>query len=99
MGDEEITRAKLKSAGFSDIEIYRRIEAPICMGQNDEEALAYQTQIGPAGEIVYMAGQQGLERLPEINNSLIDAMKEYKRDNGYFLPSCTYAIMARKAHG
>lgn len=98
MGEEETTRLKLSAAGFSNIEVYRKIEAPICMGRDEEEALAYQTQVGPAGEVVYMAEQKGQEKLPFITKALIDAMQRYKNDKGYYLPSCTYAIVARKAH-
>ena len=97
MGDEQTTRAKLKSAGFEEIEIYKKIETPICMGHTNEEALAYQTQVGPAGEIVYMANEKGQQRLPYINEALINAMQPYKRDDGYYLPSTAWAIMARKS--
>ena len=96
MGDEETTRAKLRIAGFSNVEVYRKMEAPICMGRDDEEALAYQTQIGPAGEIIYMAGTEGKEKLPEINSTLLDVIKDYKRQDGYYLPSTAWAIMATK---
>lgn len=96
MADEQVTRGKLKAAGFSDVEVYQRQLAPICMGLNAEEALAYQTQVGPAGEIVYMAYELGQKKLPEINQTLLDAMQPYRQPEGYYLPSCSYAIMARK---
>jgi SAM-dependent methyltransferase len=97
MADEETDRAILKAAGFTDIAFFRRIDADICIGTSLEEAIDYQILVGPSGEIIREAGEEGLRKLPEIRAELHALMAAHQRDDGHvYLPSGTWAIMARK---
>lgn len=97
MADEETDRAILKAAGFVDVVFFRRIDADICIGTSLEEAIDYQILVGPSGEIVREAGEEGQRKLPEIRAELRALMAAHQHDDGrVYLPSSTWAIMARK---
>jgi SAM-dependent methyltransferase len=98
MADEATDRAMLKAAGFTQVELFERIDADICIGSSVEEAIDYQILVGPSGEIVREAGAQGERELPLIRADLRALLERYRRDDGsVWMPSSTWAIMARKA--
>ena len=66
------------------------------MGTNLEEAIDFQILVGPSGEIIREAGDEGQEKLPTIRQEMKDFLGQYLRDDGVYLPSSTWAIMARK---
>jgi ubiquinone/menaquinone biosynthesis C-methylase UbiE len=94
--DEETDRRMLEAAGFSKVELFDRIDADVCVGRTVEEAIDYQILVGPSGEIVREAGEEGKRRLPEIRSALSKLMQPNLRENGVYLPSSTWAIVARK---
>jgi len=96
MASEETDRAMLQAAGFPQIEVFRRIDADVCVGRNIEEAIDYQILVGPSGEIVREAGEEGQRKLRDIRDDLRRFLTAYARDEGVFMPSSTWAIMARK---
>lgn len=96
MASEETDRAMLEAAGFPEVELFEQIDADICIGRDIEEAIEYQILVGPSGEIVREAGEEGQRKLPEIRRDLRALLEPYARDGGVFMPSSTWAIMARK---
>lgn len=96
MADEETTRGMMKAAGFNQVDLFKRIDADICIGTSVEEAIDYQILVGPSGEIIREAGELGQQKLPIIRKKLTTLMKEYLRADGVYMPSSTWAIMARK---
>jgi ubiquinone/menaquinone biosynthesis C-methylase UbiE len=95
-GDEETDRAMLAAAGFQRVERFERIDADICVGETLGEAIEYQLLVGPSGEIVREAGEEGKRRLPEIRTRLEAMLRGYERESGVFMPSSTWLIVARK---
>jgi ubiquinone/menaquinone biosynthesis C-methylase UbiE len=95
--DDETDRRMLAAAGFSSIEAFDRIDADICVGRTVEEAVDYQIFVGPSGEIVREAGEEGTRRLPAIRAELEELMRAHQRPNGVYLRSGTWAIVARKS--
>ncbi len=95
--DEETDRAMLKSAGFTNIELFKRIDADVRVGTSVDEAVDYQILVGPSGEIIREAGDEGQRKLPLIRKEMADYMRRHVRADGtVWLPSSTWAIMARK---
>jgi len=41
MAGEETDRAMLEAAGFSEVDVFKRIDADICVGTDLEEAIDY----------------------------------------------------------
>ena len=96
MASEETDCAMLQAAGFSKIELFKQIDADVCIGRDIEEAIDYQLLVGPSGEIVREAGDLGQQKLPALREDLRALMTPYLRDDGVWMPSSTWAIMARK---
>ena len=86
MAGEDTDRAMLQAAGFPEVEVFKQIDADVCIGRD----------IGPSGEIIREAGDEGQRKLPEVRSDLRDLMSPYLREEGVFMPSSTWAIMARK---
>jgi SAM-dependent methyltransferase len=93
---EETDREMLAAGGFEQVEIFERNDLDICIGRTVEEAIDYQILVGPSGEIVREAGDEGKRRLPEIRAKLAQMLQPHLREGGVFLPSSTWIIMARK---
>ncbi len=96
MAGEDTDRAMLEAAGFPEVELFKRIDADVCIGRDIEEAIDYQILVGPSGEIVREAGELGQQKLPEIRRDLRALMEPYATERGVMMPSSTWAIMARK---
>jgi len=95
-GNEQTDRDMLKAAGFKEIEIFKKNDADVCVGTSVEEAIDYQILVGPSGEIIREAGEEGQKKLPIIQEELRAIMKENLREGGVYLPSGSWAIMAKK---
>lgn len=96
-GDEETARGMLAAGGFSKVETFERIDADICVGRTVDEAVDYQVLVGPSGEIVREAKEEGQRRLPEIRERLASLLRAHLRDDGVYMPSSTWVIVARKS--
>jgi SAM-dependent methyltransferase len=96
MAGEETDRAMLQAGGFSNVDVFQQIDVDIRLGKNLEEAVDYQLLVGPAGEIIREAGDEGQRQLPAIRRAVHDAFEPHLRKDGVFMPSSTWAIMARK---
>jgi SAM-dependent methyltransferase len=97
--DEETDRRMLAAAGFIDVNLFERNDLDICVGRTVDEAIDYQILVGPSGEIVREAGEEGRRRLPEIRARLAEVLRPHVRHDGVYLPSSTWFIMATKAIG
>lgn len=94
MADENTTRAMMEAAGFSDIE-FRRIDAPVLVGRDVEDAIAFQLAIGPAGEVFREAGKRGEEMRAEIEAALAEAIETQRSDaEGIVMDSSSWVITA-----
>ena len=96
MANEEVDRAMLDAAGFRDVELFKQIDVDIRLGRDVEEAIDFQILVGPSGEIIREAGALGEQKLPDIRRALHARLQRHLRDDGVFLPSSTWAIIAKK---
>jgi len=95
MADEETDREMLFSAGFGDVRLHR-LDADICIGRDVDEAIDFQILVGPSGEIIREAGEEGKRRLPEIRRDLEALLRAHLRTDGVWMPSSSWAITARR---
>lgn len=95
MADEEITRAQMVAAGFTDTE-FKRIDAKVMVGRTIEEAIAFQLAIGPAGETFREAGAIGEERRADVEAALAEMFSKVETDaEGLWMDSSSWVITAR----
>lgn len=92
MSDEDTVRAMMQSAGYTDITL-ERVDAPVLVGRDVKDAIAFQLAIGPAGEVFREAGAKAEEMRPQIEAALADAIrKETKGSDGIVMDSSSWVI-------
>jgi ubiquinone/menaquinone biosynthesis C-methylase UbiE len=94
MSNEETVRAMMKAAGYTDI-MFRRVDAPVMVGKDVADAIAFQLAIGPAGEVFREAGAIAEEKRPQIEAALAEAINRQKMSaDGIVMPSSSWVISA-----
>ena len=84
-------------AGFEDISFYRS-DKPIKVGGDVEEALEVVKSLGPAGEIIRLAGERADPFMPQIDAKLREMYVEYTDPDGAVrAPASVWIISARAA--
>lgn len=95
MADPQIVGAQLKSAGFTDVG-FARVDGPVMVGRDVEQAIDFQLALGPAGQIVREAGAIAEARKDEIVRALREELTRYRQSDGSVaLPSSSWTISAR----
>jgi ubiquinone/menaquinone biosynthesis C-methylase UbiE len=94
MRGPDLVSDQLKAAGFSEIG-FERHDTDICVGRDLDEAIAFAMALGPAGEIMRLAGEVGKQREPEVMAALKSALAGFVTARGVFAPSSTWFITAK----
>lgn len=88
----------LRGAGYDQIS-FERCDLDICIGRTLPEAVEFSMALGPAGEILRLAGEEG-ERLKErVLAAMQRTIAHFERadGSGVWAPSSTWLIRARNA--
>ncbi len=95
MSDPETVTGMMKVAGYSDI-AFRRVDAPVLIGRDVADAIAFQLALGPAGEVFREAGEEAEARRGEIEAALAEAIARQKlQSDGIVMDSSSWVISAR----
>ena len=92
-GPDQVS-SMLRSAGFERIG-FERFDADICIGRDVAEAIDFAMALGPAGEIIRLAGEEGEKRAHDVVVALRETFAPYSRDDGVWAPSSTWFVTAR----
>jgi SAM-dependent methyltransferase len=94
MADGDTTSEVLIHAGFTDISL-RRCDIPIAIGRDIEEALDLVMALGPAGEILRLAGEQAAHLHGQVEAALREGLSEFAEDDGVLrAPASTWIVTA-----
>ena len=94
MSNETTVRAMMKAAGYDEIE-FRRVDAPVLVGNDVADAIAFQLAIGPAGEVFREAGAEAEEKRDRIEAALAEAINRQKISaGGIVMESSSWVISA-----
>ena len=94
MSNEATVRTMMQSAGYDQIE-FRRVDAPVLVGSDVADAIAFQLAIGPAGEVFREAGGEAEEKRDRIEAALAEAIKQQKISaDGIVMASSSWVISA-----
>ena len=94
MANEDTVRAMMESAGYADIS-FERVDAPVLVGRNVEDAVNFQLAIGPAGEVFREAGDQAEAKRTEIEAALAEAINRQRIEaDGVMMDSSSWVISA-----
>jgi SAM-dependent methyltransferase len=94
MADADTTSQILTGAGFSEIAL-RRVDLPLRIGADLDEAIASNTALGPAAEAIRLAGEDAERIRPQIESLLRDGLAEFVTDDGVVAASSTWVVTAR----
>ena len=84
----------MTSAGYDEIE-FRRVDAPVLVGNDVADAIAFQLAIGPAGEVFREAGAVAEEKREQIETALAEAINRQKiASGGIVMDSSSWVITA-----
>jgi ubiquinone/menaquinone biosynthesis C-methylase UbiE len=92
MSGPDMVSLMLRGAGFERIN-FERYDCDICIGRDLSDAIEFAMALGPAGEIIRLAGEEGERRKPQVVAALRDALAPFARpDGGIWAPSSTWLI-------
>jgi SAM-dependent methyltransferase len=94
MAGADTTSDILLHAGFTDVAL-RRCDLPILMGRDADEAIDLVMSLGPAGEILRLAGDDAAHLHGDIDVALREALAEFTRPGGeLWAPASTWIVTA-----
>jgi ubiquinone/menaquinone biosynthesis C-methylase UbiE len=93
MADADTTSEILVHAGFEEIAL-RRCDIPILIGHDVQEAIDLVMALGPAGEILRLAGDRAAHLHDEVNAALRDGLAEFAGPDGVRAPASTWIVTA-----
>jgi ubiquinone/menaquinone biosynthesis C-methylase UbiE len=93
MAGPDMVSAMLRGAGFTRI-TFERFDCDICIGRDLGDAIEFAMALGPAGEIIRLAGAEGERLKPQVVAALKDALAPFVRTDGVWAPSSTWFISA-----
>ena len=92
MANEAMVTTMMKSAGCEEID-FRRVDAPVFVGKNVDDAIAFQLAIGPAGEVFREAGEEAEEKRDQVEAALAEAINKQKTGaDGIVMDSSSWVI-------
>ncbi len=94
MADADTTSEVLLRAGFTDVSL-RRCEIPILIGNDVDEAIELVMSLGPAGEILRLAGERAAHLHGAVDTALREGLAEYATADGTVIaPASTWIVSA-----
>ena len=96
MADADTTSHILVNAGFDEI-AFHRSDLEIRIGRDLEHAVEFATALGPAGEVIRLAGEDAERIRPQIAAALREALAEFVRQDGVWAPASTWIVAARRS--
>jgi ubiquinone/menaquinone biosynthesis C-methylase UbiE len=95
MAGPDMVSSMLMSAGFTGVS-FERFDTDICIGRDLDDAIEFATALGPAGEVIRLAGAEGERLRPTVVTALRETLARYVRADGVWAPSSTWFITARR---
>ena len=93
LANADTTSDILKHAGFSEI-VFHRCDLPIQIGRDLDEAIDFVMSLGPAGEILRLAGDRAKHLHPAVEAALRDGLSEFVQPDGVWAQASTWIVTA-----
>jgi SAM-dependent methyltransferase len=94
MANADTTSDILLGAGFEEI-AFDRSDSMMLLGADLDAATAYVMALGPAAEVIRLAGEDGERLRPEITAAIREVLSEYDGGDGVYAPVSTWIVTAR----
>ena len=93
MSGPDMVSTMMRAAGFEHI-TFERFDCDICIGHDMDDAIEFAMALGPAGEIIRLAEEEGEKCKPQVIAALKETFSPYARPDGVWAPSSTWFISA-----
>jgi hypothetical protein len=94
MAGADTTSGILLAAGYVDV-AFRRVDLPVMIGRDLDEAVALMMSLGPAGEIIRLSGERAVHLHGDIDAALRQGLGEYvERDGSVRAPASVWIVTA-----
>lgn len=94
MAGPDMVSDMMRSAGYDRV-TFERFDTDICIGRGIDEAIEFAMALGPAGEIIRLAKEEGAKRKGDVVAALRETLGRYAREDGVWAPSSTWFVSAR----
>jgi SAM-dependent methyltransferase len=94
MAGPDMVSDMMRIAGFEQVR-FERYDADICIGRTLEDAVEFSVALGPAGEIIRLAGEEGEKHKPRVMEVLREVLSGFQRPDGIWAGSSTWIITAK----
>ena len=98
MANADTTSGILVSAGYEDIR-FDRTDTQMLIGRDVDEAIDYVTALGPAGEIIRLAGEEAEEIRPKLIEAVRSVLEPFSDADGVRAQMSTWTVSARAPDG
>jgi SAM-dependent methyltransferase len=98
MANADTTSGILLSAGFEQIAL-ARCDLPITIGRDLDEATELVMSLGPAGEILRLAGDRAASLHGPVADAIKEGLAEWAGPGGVTAPASTWIVSARAPGG
>jgi ubiquinone/menaquinone biosynthesis C-methylase UbiE len=98
MANADTASGILLSAGFTGISL-RRCDLPIKIGRDLDEAVELVMSLGPAGEILRLAGERAAHLQAPVAAALREGLEEWVGPDGVIAPASTWIVTASAPAG
>jgi SAM-dependent methyltransferase len=93
MGSPDLVSDQLRAAGYSSM-AFERSDADMMIGTDLAAGIEFALTLGPAGEVVRLAGETAIKRRGEIEAAVANVLQPWVRPNGVFAPSSCWIVTA-----
>ena len=94
MADADTTADVLLGSGFTDVSLHR-CDIPILIGNDVDEAIELVMSLGPAGEILRLAGERAAHLHEQVDAALREGIAEFAQPDGTLVaPASTWIVAA-----
>jgi hypothetical protein len=93
MAGPDMVSTMLRGVGFERI-TFERHDCDICIGRDLAESIEFAMALGPAGEVMRLAGDEAERLKPRVIAALTEALTPFVRSDGVWAPSSTWFITA-----
>jgi ubiquinone/menaquinone biosynthesis C-methylase UbiE len=94
MAGPDMVSAMMQGTGYRGVS-FERYDTDICIGRDVDEAVEFAMAMGPAGEIIRLAGEEGERLKPRVVAALRETLAKFQRSDGIWGPSSAWIISAR----
>jgi ubiquinone/menaquinone biosynthesis C-methylase UbiE len=94
MAGADTVTDQMLAAAFREVAL-ERVDLPICIGKDADEAVDFALSLGPAGEIMRLAGEEGERQRPVIEKALRERFAERAEPAGIFAGSSAWVVTGR----